>query len=464
MASTAAATATIRTSKSSSLSTSSSPPMSPNVIGGVGVSAGAGFLPNTPSPSSSSSSSETMFSLMGASNDSSNDSSSSSSSPVSSPLPPPSKKYQKKPAASATSRVVLCAVLLSVLVLNPFSWLSQIDNNNNNPFKLDSASSSGYVHGSGRVLNSLDDLVDSNNKNNSTSYHSDTNITYAYIRMARVALSWLLNSLVVLVCLAFVYVSGEARVDASESELRELVWSRYERANKEWSSPTSRNYEQAYAQLRMGLADLGQSCPRSTFSLVLGIMWQFIRLVLARVLFADRRSHLRRVVTAAARWTRRDDADSTRLATLRRLTSLFYYEMHKFAYLNMRHDQQEFVPRTAVRTTTTTPPTAAQLSSTSTGGHTSSMSGASAKSSLVVRDRPYVTTYSYLTGVYYLLALYNQIETSNDDDIGKSLRDQYELCEFYLSMSVFAKCVLPSFLSTRVVRFLVRQKLIPKRN
>lgn len=382
--------------------------------------------------------------------------------------------------------MVLCAVLLSVLVLNPFSWLSQIDSaNNNNPFKLDSGSSgsSGYVvHGSGRVLNSLnDEIVDENNINNSTSYHSDTNtIAHAYIRMARVVFSWLLNSLVVLVCLAFVYVSGEARVDASEPELRELVWSRYERANKEWSSRTNRNYEQAYAQLRMGLADLGQSCPRSTFSLVLGIMWQFIRLVLGRLLFANehehaRRSYLRRFVTAAARWTRRDDSDSTRLATLRRLTSLFYYEMHKFAYLNMRHDEQEFVPHTAVRTTTT-PPMATQLASStaSTAGNTGSLSAASlgAKSSLlfVVRDRPYVTTYSYLTGVYYLLALYNQIDTtttsSNDENIGdlKSLRDQYELCEFYLSMSVFAKCVLPSFLSTRVARFLVGQKLIPKRN
>lgn len=216
-------------------------------------------------------------------------------------------------------------------------------------------------------------------------------------------------------------------------ELRELIWSRYERASKEWITKR-RSYEESYAQLRLGLAELGQTCPQSTVSLLLGIVWQLARIAIGRLLgiTGNRRSYLSRFVS---RWLNRssDSRSDGGYQLSNRLTALFYYEMHKFAYLNMRHEQ-DFVPRTAVRI----------QQRNDDGDETTRI------------DRPYMATYSYLTGVYYLLALYNQIESVDWRD------DDYELSEFYLAMVVFAKCALPSVVSGRIVRFLVRRKLMDK--
>lgn len=343
----------------------------------------------------------------------------------------------KKPAASNTSRLVLCAVLFSVFVFNPFAWLTDLSSIEQSPsggFKLNTLAE--HHVGSGRVLNSL---VDEETNSTARQHHSAHQFELS-TRLFRSALGWILNTILVLICLAFVYISGEARVDTSESEVREKLWARYERANKVWTG--CKSYEDAHAHLRLGLLDLGQTCPRSAASLVLGIIWQLIRLALGRLLF-DPRRRLGRIL----RWRPFDGHSMQQQQQQHRLTALFYYEMHKFAYLNMRHEQ-DFVPRTAVRI--------ANLIGARDGHEDNDHDDIR-----VVIDRPYMTTYSYLTGVYYLLALYDQIEACQSSSSSLSI-DEYELCEFYLAMVVFAKNALPAFVASPLVKFLVRRKLMSK--
>lgn len=203
----------------------------------------------------------------------------------------------------------------------------------------------------------------------------------------------------------FVYVTGETRMNVSE-RLRDELWSRYERANKEWAK---KNYEEASAQLQLGLAELGHTSPRSVANLLLGILWQLFRIALGRLFSYFSPSRF-----------------SSPPSIQNRLAALFHYESHKFAYLNMRHEQ-DFVPKAT------------------------SLNDRSDK-------RAYMPTYSYLIAVYHLLALYNQLDRVPVENA----RDRYEVAEFYLAIAVFVKLCMPSFLFTRLVRFIVKEKLVAK--
>jgi len=361
---------------------------------------------NTPSPSSS----ENTFSM--SNTDSSNDSSPTST-PMASPQPSSVKRAStytnksssnKKQASSDRSRVILCAILLSVLVFNPFGLIMS-------PPKQSSLDSFSYrqdqsVHG--RVLNSFESASE-----NRTLTSNESN---SYSHLARSLIGWLLNILLVFVCLTFVYASGESSISIND-KMRELLWLRYDRANKEWGR---RNYEEAHGHLETGMKELGQQTAHSKLNLTLGIAWQLIRLALDRLYIGK---WLTRFTTGA----------SCPVST--RLTAIYYYEMHKFAYLN-RRSRQDFIPK----------PTMASAA----------LNDLFADDEFTRRPLP---TYSFLAGLYYLLALYNQCERLDVDSGCEA-----DLCEFYLAMALFARFYLPRFISRRIVRLVINEKLMVKLN
>lgn len=370
-------------------------------------------MPNTPPSSSSSSDADSLFSM------------SDTESSLSQPQTPvqthpekrkPQKSYQtqpkqktykklKKDAMLDSSRIMLCMFVMSVLFFNPFNLVISPESTFSNQASYGEYQNLKPI--SSRVLNSFGD----ENSENSFNTTKQT-LSNPYFNL-HLVLSWTLNILLVIFCLIRVYISGESYIELTDQN-EETIWLNYQKASKNFQK---KNYEQAFEHCENGLKELGQSIPKTKLKLILGIVWQLNRLWLNKI-------YIGILFTKLGIWLY-----GLRSFKMYKLCALFYYELHKFSYLNMK-DENDFVLKTTTATT------------------------------LI-----YTNIYSFLASIYYTLAIYNtsEIYTRLDKNAKEmTTRDEYNLCEFYFSMVLFLKFHLPSRVSKAAVKYLIKDSLMSK--
>lgn len=288
------------------------------------------------------------------------------------------KKKVKKEAIKESSRIILCMVVMSVLFFNPFSLILPSTRVESEP--------TGFYQNErsvpSRVLNwYADTYLNSTSSNQKLTYHSLNFI-----------LSWLLNIMLILFCLVKVFVSGESFVSLN-SQNSATIWYKYEQAGKKFGK---KKYEDAFELTEKALNELGRTVPRTKLGLVVGILWQFNRLFLNKL-------YIGILLTKLGMWLY-----GLKNIKMYKLCALFYYEMHKFSYLNMK-SQRDFLPKESNFQT---------------------------------------SSYSHLMSLYYLLSMHNMCETYIQLSLAKnkqlSPRDKFDLCEYYLSIILACKFHLPS--------------------
>ena len=382
--------------------------------------------PNTPPNSSSSCDGDSQFSLLD-----SDSNSSSSSSPMASPVSmkspasittcltatKPKRTYakkgnSKKEAMLEKSRLMLCMFAMSILFFNPFSLILRSANDQFNGLTSGGSYLSGQVVHS-RVLNAIDLYEDelSFNQSNprpSRAFHLD------HINL----FSWIMNASLILICLIKIYINGEPflEFDATSTD---YLWKTYQQASRQF---LRKDYADSFSLCQQGLKQLGQNTPTTKFQLVIGLIWQLLRFVLDKI-------YLGKLLSKLSVWFYGSDN-----LKMYKLSALFYYELHKFSYLNT-NSEQDLSPKST--TTAVTSRMSSQMPLQST------------------------TAYSYLTGFYYMLAAYNmsQVYTMFGTKAPMSLRDEYNLCEIYLSMMLYFKFFLPLRLSKHFNRYMLRNTL-----
>ena len=309
------------------------------------------------------------------------------------------KKAFKRESMMDTSRLMLCMVVMSVLFFNPFNLIVK-SNLYESPNEPQYQSSKGL---SGRVLNSFNSIEDSmygNNSVNLNQRHQTSSFEFM--------ISWMMNLILVFICLFIIYINGEPYIDVTLNN-DETLWLNYQMARKQFER---KNYEESASFCQSGLRELGHRVPRTHFQLVVGIIWQLIRLLLDKI-------YIGRVFSKLGIWL-----NNLKSLKMYKLSALFYYEMHKFAYLNMK-SEKEFI----LKTTTTS----------------------------------VFTTNSYLNAVYFLLAAFNMTEIYTSDKKNEmNHRDEFNLCEIYYSIILFTKLYLPQRVSKIFVNHLIQDKLVRK--
>lgn len=309
------------------------------------------------------------------------------------------KKAFKRESMMDTSRLMLCMVVMSVLFFNPFNLIVK-SNLYESPNEPQYQSSKGL---SGRVLNSFNSIEDSmygNNSVNLNQRHQTSSFEFM--------ISWMMNLILVFICLFIIYINGEPYIDVTLNN-DETLWLNYQMARKQFER---KNYEESASFCQSGLRELGHRVPRTHFQLVVGIIWQLIRLLLDKI-------YIGRVFSKLGIWL-----NNLKSLKMYKLSALFYYEMHKFAYLNMK-SEKEFI----LKTTTTS----------------------------------VFTTNSYLNAVYFLLAAFNMTEIYTLDKKNEmNHRDEFNLCEIYYSIILFTKLYLPQRVSKIFVNHLIQDKLVRK--
>ena len=126
--------------------------------------------------------------------------------------------------------------------------------------------------------------------------------------------------------------------------------------------------------LEKGLKEIGLNVPKSKFHLIMGIIWQFIRMFLDKI-------HIGVYFSRFAMWYY-----GVKDMKAYKICALFYYEMHKFSYLNMK-SETDFIPKITKIT-----------------------DSRSAKASYGQLNCTEISFYSYLTAIYYILANFNITE------------------------------------------------------
>lgn len=307
------------------------------------------------------------------------------------------KKKVKKEASKESSRLILCMVVMSVLFFNPFSLI--LPSSNIQSESMETAYKNEKLTHGGRVLNwhVQTDFANSTLYKKIPVYH-DINFV----------LSWLLNTILILICLIKIWISGESYVSLSSHNL-DTIWVQYEQAGKKFQQ---NKYEEAFVLLQKGLNELGQKVPRTKISLMLGIAWQLNRLMLNRL-------YIGVWLTRLGMWLY-----GLRNAKVYKWCALFYYEMQKFSYLNMK-SERDFILK-------------------SSNAQTSS--------------------YSLLMHLYYVLSMHNASDTytrlvnARNQDL--SLRDKFDLCEYYFSVILASKFRLSSNLSKILCKYLLKNHLL----
>jgi hypothetical protein len=381
-------------------------------------------MPNTP-PSSSPSDGESLFSL---DNDSSQSSSSFSPAPqvVSHKKPQAkktTKKSLKKEAMLDSSRIMVCMFVMSVLFFNPFNIILSSSSSleslkgRNTDYQLTKGLNS-------RVLNSID-RFDINEDNSSFIPNHSEEQNHSYFSY-NLVLSWVLNILLVILCLARIFISGEPYLNV-DLKNDDSLWLNYQKGSKHFQR---KNYEEALSCCERGLKELGQNIPKTKLQLVVGIVWQLIRLVLDKI-------YIGRAFSSIGCWFY-----GLTSRKMYKLCALFYYEMHKFSYLNMK-SEKDFV-----------------LKTTTIGALSNSNSASTTPSSLSSLPVLYTTVYSYLTALYYMLATYNMSEMYSRGEM--NARDEFNLCEFYFSSFLYLKFFLPEKISKPLIKYLIKKKLLQK--
>lgn len=367
--------------------------------------------PNTPPNSSSSCDSDSYYSNFDS--ESSPSSISSMLSAPNSPITPKSIDTTKKPQKRTytkkakkenmveRSRIMLCMFAMSILFFNPFNLILSTDNS--------LGQSGSQFHSNkpinSRVLNSID--LDTFNSSENTTILNTTKLNTICI------LSWFLNLILISFCLVKVYKSGDPYID-TDSYKSDFFWSCYQKSCRAFQK---KNYTEANEWLKTGLKELGQKGPETKIDLCLGITWQLIRLILDKLYIGKL---LQKIST------------SENHTMAYKLSSLFYFELHKFAYLNNESKKDSLVKTTTLN-------------------HSVLSTNSLARTSM----------YSYLTGIYYLLATYNMSQVYVDTEI--TARTKYNLCEMYFSMILFLKFFLPMHISNWLVKHLVNQNVFQTR-
>lgn len=307
------------------------------------------------------------------------------------------KKAFKKDGMMDVSRIMLCMFAMSVFFFNPFNLI--LPQSANSPSATDYQTSKAI---NSRVLNSIETYDDIRLNSMNSSIESIESI---HLTSYHIYLNPILNVILILLCLIIIYINGEPYIDVNLTN-DDTLWLNYQMARKNFER---KNYEEAANFCEKGLKELGQNIPKTHLQLTIGLIWQVIRLILDKL-------YIGRLLSKFGIWLY--DLKNLKMY---KLSALFYYEMHKFSYLNMR-SEKEFV-----------------LKTTTVGTNKSFGSQSITPSSLTSTPSSYTTTYSYLTALYYLLAAYNmsEIYASKQDDL--SLRDEYNLCEMYFSMVLFLK-------------------------
>ena len=314
------------------------------------------------------------------------------------------KKANKKEAMLNSSRVMLCMFVMSIMFFNPFNLIisSSSDANSNKMSSIITA-----LHGNGRVLNSIDPNEDINENVSSMSYINLQSI-----------LSWTLNIILVLFVLFRIYIDGEPYVDP-EVIHDDSLWVNYQKASRNFER---KNYQEALNYCEKSLKELGLNTVRTHFELVTGIMWQIIRSILDRlyigILFYKLKNRSNKSMNIKAY----------------KLAGLFYYEMHKFAYLNMR-SEKDLIPK-------------ATTINTGDVNHASSTS---------LINAPF---YSNLFGVYYLLSSFNMTQVYFKNLPKNDQRDLFNLSEIYFSIFLYLKFFMPGKLISNLIEsYLINCKL-----
>ncbi|RNA22467.1 sterol regulatory element-binding 1-like, partial [Brachionus plicatilis] len=301
------------------------------------------------------------------------------------------RKKLKKEAIKESSRVVLCMVVMSVLLFNPFNLLLPSANVQTEPVAV----YQGEKWSHGRVLNWYH--VNSTGTDQTSDRHNNFNFV----------LSWILNSALVLFCVVKVCISGDSYVSLDAHNFDAISF-HYQQAEKKFQQ---NKYEEAFVSLEKGLNELGQAVPRTKIELITGIAWQLSRLALNRL-------YIGILFTRLGMWLY-----GLKNCKMYKLGALFYYEMHKFSYLNMK-SERDFVLKT----------TSAQTSS-----------------------------YSLLMWLYYALSMHNMSETYTRLVRGRgkqlALRDKFNLCEFYFSIILASKFRLPSHLTKILSKHFLKTSL-----
>jgi hypothetical protein len=242
-------------------------------------------------------------------------------------------------------------------------------------------------------------------------------------------------------------MKSEPRVATADSQSErstgDKLWLLYQTASKDFRR---QNYDESFAWLEKGLHELGQSVPRTRFQLIFGLTWQLARLSLNKI-------YIGRMLSRLNIWRNGE----TRTLRVYKLCALFYYEASKFAYLNPA-SARDFTPKATIDEhfvrVTSAKSKPGQNSSTNREVNTS------ASSSLRVS----ITPYSYLMSVYFMLATYNMSSVYSQTAYAHAMtdRDEYNLCEFYMSMCLYLSLFTPSKLSRALVKYLLKKKLARK--
>ncbi|CAF0984432.1 unnamed protein product [Brachionus calyciflorus] len=311
-----------------------------------------------------------------------------------------SKSYQKKlknESIQESSRIILCMVVMSVLFFNPFNLILTSPTNDMENLGLYKSDKPISI----RVLNSYEE----------TNYFNGTNVkaNKNWFIDFNFLLSWSLNLILILFCLIRIYISGESYIELN-SDSSECIWVQYQQASKKFQQNI---YDESFQYLEKGLKELGQTIPKTKFQLVLGILWQLNRLILNKL-------YIGILLAKFGAWFY-----GLKSLKMYKLCALFYYEMHKFSYLNMK-SERDFVLKT-------------------TCGQS--------------------TSYSILMSLYYVLSMNNMCEIyTRLDPMGEqmTLRDEFNLCEYYFSIFLYSKFFFPSTLSKILTKYLIKIHLFSK--
>lgn len=195
----------------------------------------------------------------------------------------------------------------------------------------------------------------------------------------------------------------------SESRL----WSNYQKAIQSFQR---KDYEQASSRLRESIKELGQNAPSTKTELAIGIIWQLIKLIMDQLYIGKVLSKLSTCIYG------------TEDVIAYRLSALHYFELHKFAYLNLKSEQDLKL-----------------------------------KMDIPLSHSP-VSMYSYLTGIYYSIVAYsmNSVYVSKSNGIKLGARQEYNNYEMYFSLILYSKFFLPLRASTFLGKHFFKQWLTSK--
>ncbi len=293
--------------------------------------------------------------------------------------------------------------VMSILFFNPFNLILSPSDPNELAYQTGQYSSNKPVNS--RVLNAIDLEIEHFNKSNpNLDIKPRFNGLYLF--------GWFLNAILITFCLFRVYVSGDPRIDSDKTNESRLSLN-YQKACRNFQR---KEYEQAFSRFSNSLKELGQSAPSTKSELLVGILWQLIKLAMDYF-------YIGKILSKLSVWIYGPEN-----FTAYRLSAIHHFELHKFAYLNLE-SEKDFHLKIAT------------TSSDQKSNNTASM-------------------YSYLIGIYFMLAAINMSSVYMRSEAQKDAKNEYNNYEMYFSMILYLKFHLPLRVSTFLTKYFFRQKIL----